>query len=191
MSLALNGTNINPNTSDVSIDGVVKDSVDYNGTRVWTRVREHVIVEGGTSYYGGQVNPLYDSASQTSAQFTQYGWYQQGVGRFQTELANLVSFAGYTKLNFRISTFIPAGNASANILMGYSANGQAGYWVHAGQAGQQYLQTNGVWGSSGTGVATININPANTSGRIQVQTIITGTGIAPMQIYINRIWLSN
>ena len=191
MALLINNTAINPNTNDVFVNNVAQNKVYTNNVLVWERVRDKIILEGGTSHYGGLNNALRDSASGTHAEINQYGWYMQGAGRFQIGLDNLVSFAGYTKLNFRASHFSYPNSPDSWLMCGYSESAKRDWWLHVDYPGQQRVQMNGTsFGGTGLGTLTMNINPANTSGHIQLQVLLGGVN-NPMSIYVNKIWLSN
>ena len=184
MALALNGVDINPNTSDVSINGVVKESVNYNGTRIWERIRDRIIVQSNTTNYGQPAHLLTDSASVWGSAIGGSGWDISARGRVQYALPTWVSFAGFRYLKFQIINFT-GDPAYSNYSLGFRTD-NPGYWVHAGTPNVTYI-------TSVTPTAThrFDLTQSGASGGyIQLQAISTGVGVT-VQVFAYKIWLTN
>jgi hypothetical protein len=184
MALALNGVNINPNTSDVSIDGVVKESVDYNGTRVWTRVRDRIIVERADTNYGQPAHLLTDGAWAWGSVIGGSGWDITAGGRVQYALPNRVTFTGFRYLKFQIINF--TGNPTySNYSVGFRTD-NPGYWVHAGTVNVTYKTS-----ATPATTHTFDLTQSGaTNGYIQLQAVTTGVGTL-VQVCAYKIWLTN
>jgi hypothetical protein len=184
MALALNGVDINPNTSDVSINGVVKESVDYNGQRVWTRVRDKIILDSAVSNYGQPAHLVTDSSWGWGTAIGQWGWDITAGGRVQYALPNRVTFTGFRYLKFQIVNF--TGDPSySNYSVGFRTDNPS-YWVHAGTANVTYKTS-----ATPATTHTFDLTQSGaTNGYIQLQAITTGVGTL-VQVFAHKIWLTN
>lgn len=143
------------------------------GTDYLAWKREWDITSGNTSYAGAASNPLHDAAWGYGSGFGNGTWDVWGAGRNQYNLANYVSFAGYTRLHFNV-TFSQTNNAN---LLGYLTH--AGTWLHGTN---QYTNV----ASGFTGVKSFDIS-GKAGGYICMQSLWGG---ATAILRVSRVWLT-
>lgn len=176
MSIKLNNVAFN-NGGIAKFNNVSLSSIKYGATEVWKKALP--ILENGVSYYGDAAIVASDAivyGMNTNIQGS--GWHLQNDGRAAAALANPVSFTGYSKLCFQVSS----NNVFSSLNLGF-INGGKGWLTGGGITGTHYTTLT----SGQTGVFSVPLT--GTSGYIHIENNSSGIGVSPKLVIVSKIWL--